>query len=323
VADHWSRATNESGARAARTAGGRALHFPRPAPRLAAVLVLSFATAIWGASFVLAKGLVDNYDPMSVLVLRFAIGTVALWALRPGAVRALPTADRWHAAVIGLLLGTAQVPHYFGVRESSASAAAFLIGTYVVATPVFDRVLYGVRTIRTAAAGAVLALCGLAVIAAGGTLSLLGLSLCLAAAILYAVQISAVGAWVPPTNIWGFTTVTVAVITVVLAVPAGVRGLEIPTSCPDWLRLLYLALIAGVAGVAMQAWSQRRIAATQAAVTLVMEPVWAAGFAVLFTTETLTRQLVVGGAVLLVANLVVALGSRRGVHAPEGSHNWS
>jgi drug/metabolite transporter (DMT)-like permease len=274
-------------------------------------LVLSLATAIWGASFVVAKGLVDDYDPMSVLVVRFAIGTAALWALRPGAVGALDPADRRRAAVIGLLLGAAQVPHYFGVRESSASAAAFLIGTYVVATPLFDRVLYGVRTTRTTAAGAVLALCGLALFAAGGSVSVLGLVLCLCAAVLYAVQISTVGAWVPASNIWGFTTVTVAAITVVLAVPAGVRGLEVPTAAPDWLRLLYLALVAGVAAVAMQAWAQRRIAATQAAVILVVEPVWAAGLAVLFSSEVLSAQLLLGGAVLLAANLVVASGSRR------------
>jgi drug/metabolite transporter (DMT)-like permease len=288
----------------------------QPTPRWVAVLVLSSATAIWGASFVVAKGLVDDYDPMSVLGLRFAIGTAVLWTLRPGAVRALASVDRWHAAVIGLLLGAAQVPHYFGVRESTAAAAAFLIGTYVVATPVVDRLLYGVRTTRTATTGAVLALLALALFASGGTVSAVGLVLCLSAAVLYAVQISAVAAWVPPANLWGFTTVTMAAITVVVAVPAVARGLEAPSSPPDWLRLLYLALVAGVAAVAMQAWSQRRIPATQAAVILVMEPVWATGLAVALTTERLSGQLVLGGAGLLAANIVVALGSRRGAPAP-------
>jgi drug/metabolite transporter (DMT)-like permease len=284
-------------------------------------MMLSLATMIWGASFVVAKGLVDHYDPMSVLVLRFAIGTVALLVLRPGAVRTLTPADRWHAAVIGLIVGLAQVPHYFGVRESSASVAAFLIGTYVVVTPLLDRVFYGVRTSRTATGGAVLALCGLALFAFGGSTSTSGLVLCLSAAVLYALQISTVGAWVPARNIWGFTTVTVAAITVVLVVPAFMRGIQTPTSLPDWSRLLYLALIAGVAAVAMQAWAQRRIPATQAAVILVLEPVWATGLAVLFTTEIASPQLLLGGAVLLVANLIVARGSRRAASAHEGSLN--
>jgi drug/metabolite transporter (DMT)-like permease len=317
MSDHVGREAVEASVGRAQSRRRRAVHHLRPAPHLAAVLVLSTATAIWGASFVLAKDLVDDHDPMSVLVLRFAIGSVALWALRPGAVRAMAPADRWRAGVIGVLLGAAQVPHYFGVRESSASAAAFLIGTYVIVTPVFDRLLYGVRTSRTAVVGAVLALFGLALFASGGTVSVLGLVLCLSAAVLYAAQISSLGAWVPPDNIWGFTTVTVAAITVVMVVPAGVRGLEVPSSPPDWLRLLYLALVAGVAAVAMQAWAQRRIPATQAAVILVLEPVWATAVAVLFTIESLSPQLLLGGAALLVANVVVALGSRRGVQAEE------
>jgi drug/metabolite transporter (DMT)-like permease len=279
--------------------------------RVAAVLVLSLATAIWGASFVVAKGLVDDYDPLSVLVLRFAIGAVALWVLRPGAVGALAPSDRRHAALIGLLLGAAQVPHYFGVRETGAAVAAFLIGTYVVLTPLLDRIFYGVRTSRIAVGGVALALCGLALFAFGGAASVPGLILCLTAALLYALQIATLGAWAPAGNIWGFTTVTVAVIAAVLVVPASMRGLEVPTSLPDWLRLLYLALIAGVAAVAMQAWAQRRISATQAAVILVIEPVWATGLAALLTAETLSPQLLVGGAVLLVANLIVARGSRR------------
>jgi drug/metabolite transporter (DMT)-like permease len=284
-------------------------------------LVLSLATMVWGASFVVAKGLVQDYDPMSVLVLRFAMGTVALWVLRPGAVRALAPADRWHAAVIGLVLGAAQVPHYFGVRESGASVAAFLIGTYVVVTPLLDRVFNGVRTSRTAMSGAVLALCGLALFAFGGAASVSGLILCLTAALLYAIQIVTVGAWVPTGNIWGFTTVTVAAITAVLVLPASMRGLDVPTTLPDWLALLYLALVAGVAAVAMQAWAQRRIPATQAAVILVIEPVWATGLAVLLTAESLSPQLLVGGVVLLVANVIVARGSRRSAPKPEGAPN--
>jgi drug/metabolite transporter (DMT)-like permease len=318
MSDHPSPTAEDPHGAAVRT-GGRALPRRRPPPRLTAVVVLSLATAIWGASFVVTKGLVDDHDPLSVLVLRFAIGTVALWALRPGAVRALSRTDRWRAGVIGVLLGAAQVPHYFGVRETSASAAAFLIGTYVVATPVFDRLLHGVRTTRAAVGGTVIALGGLAVVASGGTVSGIGLMLCLGAAVLYALQITTVGAWTPASNIWGFTTVTVAAITVVVAVPAAARGLELPASPPDWLRLMYLALVAGVAAVAMQAWAQRRIAATHAAVILVMEPLWAAGLAVLFTTEDVSAQLLVGGAVLFVANLVVAAGSGRGPQTPDAS----
>jgi len=285
----------------------------RPTPRVAAALVLSLCTAIWGASFVVSKNLVDRYDPLSILALRFLVATIAVWATRPRAVSSLPPASRWHAALIGVLLGLAQIPHYFGVRESTASVAAFLIGTHVVMTPVVDRLLFGVRSTWANVAGAVLALFGLAIFAAGGTVSGLGLVLCLAAAVFYALQISTVGAWVPASNLWGFTTVTMAAITVVVSVPAAVVGVEIPSSAADWSGLLYLALVAGVGAVAMQAWAQRCIAATQAAVILVMEPIWAALVAITFTAEALPVQLLFGGAVLLVANVLVVHASRGNV----------
>ena len=283
------------------------------APRTVAVLALWLSTVMWGASFVVAKGLVDRYDPMSVLALRFFLGTAVLWLVRPRAVMALPAAACWRAAVIGLLLGGAQVPHYFGIRESTAAAAAFLIGTYVVVTPIVDRLVHGVHSTRATAAGAVLALFGLALFAAGGSVSATGLILCLSAAVLYGLQIATLGAWVPPANLWGFTTVTMVAITVVVTIPVAVRGVAVMSTPVDWVRLLDLALVAGVVGIALQAWAQRRISATQTAVILVAEPVWAAGLAVAFTGETLSIQLLVGGAVLLVANLMVSVGSRRGI----------
>jgi drug/metabolite transporter (DMT)-like permease len=288
----------------------------RPSEGVVGALVLLGTTVIWGVSFVVAKKLVDHHDPLSVLAWRFVIGTVAVWCARPRAVLSLPAPSRRRAAVIGVLLGVAQVPHYFGVRESTASTAAFLIGTYVVMTPVVDRLLFGARATRATVLGAAMAFVGLAVFAAGGTVSFAGLVLCLVAALLYAVEISSVGAWVPRGDLWGFTTVTMAVSTVVVLVPAAVVGLEVPSSTGDWTRLVYLALVAGVAGVALQAWAQRRLPAAQAAVILVAEPIWAALVAVLFTAETLPPQLVVGGAILLAANLLVVRASRTGPVQP-------
>jgi drug/metabolite transporter (DMT)-like permease len=278
--------------------------------RTAAVLALVTCTASWGGGYVVAKDLVDRIDPLSILSLRFLMGTAVLWVIRPGAVARLPAAARRRAAIIGVLLGAAQIPHYLGVRASTASTAAFLIGTFVVMTPVVDWLLYRVRATRTTVAGALLALAGLALFTAGGTVSVAGLVLCLTAAVLYALQISTLGAWVPASNLWGFTTVTMATITAVVTVPAVLLGVEVPSSSVDWVRLLYLALVAGVAGVTLQAWGQRRVSATQAAVVLVMEPVWATGLAVIFGGERLHVHLLAGGAVLLLANLVVARGSR-------------
>jgi drug/metabolite transporter (DMT)-like permease len=283
--------------------------------RTVAVVALSLCTIVWGSTFFLAKGVVGRHDPMSVLTLRFATGSAVLFALRPGAVRGLPRQMWLNAAAVGAAYGLAQLPHYYGLRATSASAAGFLVGTYVVLTPLLDRVFFKVRSSLLTYAGVGLAVCGLAVFAFDGSSFGTGQLLCLVAALLYAVQIASMGAFSPAGQLWGFTTVLMGTITLIVGVPALAIGLDIPTSASDWLVIVYLALVAGAVAVGVQAWAQRRIAASHAAVIMAGEPLWAATLAVLFTAETVTVRLVLGGAVLLSANVVVSVDRAR-AHRP-------
>src|SRR4051812_24766340 len=104
---------------------------------------------------------------MSVLTMRFATGAVVLFLLRPGAVRGLPRRMWLNAVAVGAAYGLAQLPHYYGLRTTSASAAGFLVGTYVVVTPLLDRVFFKVHSSALTYGGGTLAVCGLAVVSPG------------------------------------------------------------------------------------------------------------------------------------------------------------
>ena len=69
-------------------------------------------------------------------------------------------------------------------------------------------------------------------------------------------------------------------------------------------RTQALALVA-------QTWAQAHLAPTRAAIVMSMEPVFAATFAVGLGGESLTWRLLGGGAMVLVAMLVVEAGPRR------------
>jgi drug/metabolite transporter (DMT)-like permease len=60
------------------------------------------------------------------------------------------------------------------------------------------------------------------------------------------------------------------------------------------LALLYTALAATVLVLVVQTWAQRRLSATQAAIILAGEPLFAALFAVLLGGETLGLRDLVG-----------------------------
>ena len=91
------------------------------------------------------------------------------------------------------------------------------------------------------------------------------------------------------------------------------RADRLPDRTSDWLAILYMALVAGAGGLAAQTWAQSQISPTRTAIIMSTEPVFAALFAVLLGGEELTARMLLGGALVLTAMLVVEIGPRRKV----------
>ena len=73
-----------------------------------------------------------------------------------------------------------------------------------------------------------------------------------------------------------------------------------------------MAVFAGVLALLGQTWAQAHLPAIRCAIIMSMEPVFAAFFAVLLGGESMTSRMLVGGALVLTAMLVVEIGPRRG-----------
>ncbi len=274
--------------------------------RLLVVVGLTLSTAVWGSTFFLSKQVIARHDAVTVLALRFAIGALLMLVLRPGCLRGLSRTFWLRGVGLGAVYGGAQLPHYYGLNEVPAATAGFLIGSYVVVVPALDYLLFRRRATSRTLVGVVLAGAGLTVFAFSSAGSTLGFVLCLGAALVYALQISVMGAWSPHGGAYAFTLLQLATVAVITGVAATVRGLDVPDSRPDWLVVAYLAVVASVLAVGVQTWAQRRIPAAHAAVIMAGEPLWAATLAVAFTAESVTWRLLVGGMVLFVANAVIA-----------------
>ena len=270
------------------------------------MVALTTSTAVWGSTFFLSKQVIAQHDAVTVLALRFAIGALLMLAVRPGCLRGLSRSFWLRGVGLGAIYGGAQLPHYYGLNEVPAATAGFLIGSYVVVVPLLDYVLFRRRASSRTLLGVLLAGAGLTVFAFSSAGSTLGFVLCLLAALVYALQISVMGAWSPQGGAWAFTLLQLATVALVTGVAATVRGLDVPDSGPDWLVVAYLAVVASVIAVGVQTWAQRRIPAAHAAVIMAGEPLWAAGLAVAFTAESVTARLLLGGTVLFVANAVIA-----------------
>jgi drug/metabolite transporter (DMT)-like permease len=280
---------------------------------LLATLTLLGITAAWGSTFFLIKDLLERVPTLDFLGVRFAIAAVALVLVAPRALGRLSREARRHAVVLGLLYGLGQILQTAGLAHTPASVSGFITGLYVVATPLFAAALLHTRITWLTWAAVLLAAVGLAVLTLNGLSVGYGEALTFVAAMLYALHIVGLGAWSTATDAMGLAILQLIVIAVVCLACTAPNGLVLPDRASDWLSLLYMALIPGALGIVGQTWAQAHLPPTRTAIVMSMEPVFAAFFAVLLGGESLTSRMLLGGAFVLAAMLVVELGPRRHV----------
>lgn len=287
---------------------------------LVATVALLAMTASWGSTFFLIKDLLDRIPTLDFLAVRFAVASVAMLAVAPRAIGRLSAESRRHALVLGLVYGAAQILQTAGLAHTAASVSGFITGMYVVCTPLLAAALLRTRITRVTWAAVMLATAGLAVLTLQGFSVGYGEAVTLVAAVLYALHIVGLGAWSRPEEAMGMSILQIIVITLVCFVATVPDGVVLPTTDADWLSLVYMALVAGAAALFIQTWAQGHLPPTRAAIVMSMEPVFAAGFAVLLGGEQVTGRLLLGGLMVLGAMLVVELVPRRRVVEGEVQH---
>jgi drug/metabolite transporter (DMT)-like permease len=280
---------------------------------LLATLTLLGITAAWGSTFFLIKDLLERVPTLDFLGVRFAIAAVALVLVAPRALGRLSRDARRHAVVLGLLYGLGQILQTAGLAHTPASVSGFITGLYVVATPLFAAALLQTRITWLTWAAVLLAVVGLAVLTLDGLSVGYGEALTFVAAMLYALHIVGLGAWSTASDAMGLAILQLIVIAVVCLVCTAPDGIVLPDRPSDWASLIYMALVPGALGIVGQTWAQAHLPPTRTAIVMSMEPVFAAFFAVLLGGESLTSRMLLGGAFVVSAMLVVELGPRRHV----------
>jgi drug/metabolite transporter (DMT)-like permease len=282
---------------------------------LLATAALLAMTATWGSTFFLIKDLLDRVPTLDFLAVRFAIASVAMVLVAPKALARLSRESRRHAVVLGGLYGVAQILQTAGLAHTPASVSGFVTGLYVVATPLFAAVILRTRITWLTWGAVLLATAGLGVLTLDGLSIGYGEAITFVAALLYALHIVGLGAWSRPGEALGMSILQIIVISVVCLVATAPDGVVLPDNGRDWLAIVYMALVAGALAMLAQTWAQSHLSPTRSAIVMSMEPVFAAFFAVLLGGESLTSRMLLGGAMVLVAMLVVELRPQR---KPEG-----
>ncbi len=269
-----------------------------------AALALIAVTAIWGSTFSMSKDLLTRMSVTDFLGLRFLGAATVILAVRPGLVRRMDRRCLDLGIRLGLCYAVAQLLQFVGLQRTAATVSAFVVSMYVVFTPFLSAALLRTPIDRRAVIASVTAGVGVAFMSLRGWALGPGELITLLAAALYAVHIVAMSRWTTPASAFPLTFVQLLTMGVVFTLIASVDGVTFPHG-RDWVVFSYLTVVAAAVALLVQTWAQAHLGSSQAAVLMVLEPVWAAFFGFAVFGEALGVRTAMGGALVLIAMLVV------------------
>jgi len=273
------------------------------------VLFIILSAACYGAMPLFAKlAYASGVAPITLLFLRFAFAAPVMLALVAVRRVRLPRGRELLALVgLGGVVYVAQALCYFtALTKAPASLVALILYLYpvLVATLVF-----GERFALVRAGALVLALGGSALMigfARAGSAA--GVILAVAAAAIYAIYIlmgTSVMKRVPPL---AAATVVICSTAVVYGGITAATGPAWPGTLTGWLSIAALSLVSTVGAIALFFAGLERVGPTSASILSTFEPAVAVALAVLFLGEALTPVRMAGGALVLAAVVITALG---------------
>ncbi|MBD1554556.1 DMT family transporter [Pseudomonas typographi] len=273
--------------------------------RIAEVMLLLVAF-IWGTSYGVAKGALVFYPVMGFLCVRFIMTFVLLLPFLRGHLKtAVPPGLALGCILLGIFLAET-----YGVAQTSASNAAFLISLCVVLTPLVEWAVFRQRPTGEAIAIACLSLLGAMLLTGtsgvdmnrGDWLMILAAVLrafmvCSTKRLMQNAQVPALALTAVQVGVVGFGSLFILLLTAG-SIPA------LPTELSFWAASAYLVLFCTLFAFFAQNHALKHTSPTRASLLMGSEPLFGACFAVLWLNEQLTPLAWCGGVLIVVASLL-------------------
>ena len=279
--------------------------------RLAALALISVAVT-WGAAFVLMKPAIERQPIFNFLAFRFTIAVIVMVLARPSVLKKFNKKLLLQGSLLGAALGGGYVTQTIGLHFSTAAITGFFTGLYVALTPLLAWVLLKNKISTKALIGVVLATIGLAILSSGAIEFGWGEIALIACALLFALHIVGLGIWSSSHDSYALTIVQLAVCGILswAGAFAWEGGIQSPPDGEVWFAIIFCAVLATAVAFFVQTWSQGFLDASRVAIILTTEVVWSAVIAYSVGQEKPTLLSVLGGAVMLVAMLIVEWPSK-------------
>jgi drug/metabolite transporter (DMT)-like permease len=292
-------------------------------PRPRAYLLLTAVVCVWGSTFVVVKTALTDISPTLFNLLRMTIACVALLIAYRPKLGSLTRAQWIGGAAVGACLTLGYQFQTAGLRLTTASKSGFITGSVVVLVPLLSAIPWlrassSAKPDWRAVLGAVIAFLGLALltIPAGATGDILrdinpGDWLTLGCAVGFALHILALAK--TPRRI-AYQTLAVlqtgfAAVFLLICLPVFEKPFLHPTPRLGF-ALAITALLATAVAFSVQTWAQSILPATNTALLLTLEPVFAWLTSFLVLGERLGGRGIAGAGLVLAGILFTELRVR-------------
>lgn len=288
----------------------------RPAHLLHLADWLLLAVAfVWGTSYGVVKSALAVYPVLGLLALRFGV-TFVLLAPALRSLRAVGRRTLAGVVFAGVLLLGIFVCETFGVMQTRASNAAFLISLCVVFTPLVEWALLRRRPARLEWAAVALSLAGAWCLSGGAFVLGSGDALILLAALLRAFAVCVSKRVMRDTALAPLAVTAVqagfvaggSALAAVLSAPRQWQPLPGFAAHPGfWGSVAWLVLACTLFAFFVQNYAVRRSSPTRVALLMGSEPAFGALFACLWLGERPGVQAWIGGALIVAASLIATV----------------
>lgn len=270
-----------------------------------ALLACSF---FWGVTFVIVKNTLADISVFAYLAARFVLGALPMiWIYRED-LRKITRDEAWAGAQVGLFMFGGYGFQTAGIARTTPSKAAFITGLSVVLVPVFLAVFWRKRIGAWAwggAAGSFAGLYFLTVPAEGLTELNRGDLLVMGCAVLYALQIIFIARYAGRYSLGALSCLqvilagTLSTLAVPLLNATRLEHFFVRFTFQMEFGVIVTAIFTTALAYPLLVWGQTHTTATNTALILTCEPVFAAITSFFMLHERLGGRAITGAALIL------------------------
>ncbi|NOI27542.1 DMT family transporter [Vibrio coralliilyticus] len=277
--------------------------------------LLLLVAIFWGTSYGLTKSALAYTSVLVFISIRFSITFLCLLPVVIRDFRRGLNKD-WKIAIpTGFILSAIFFCEVFGVSQTSASNAAFLISMSVILTAFAELLINKKKVSNT--------LWGLTACSVTGVLLLTseesvefslnrGDYFILTAALLRALMVTMTkrfteGKVITTSTLTSLQSLVVALVAIVCAVTyLPTSEFVVPASWEFWLTVIYLVLFCTLFAFYVQNYAARRTSPTRVSLLMGSEPLFGALFAMAWLQESFTTVQVIGGVLILFSVVITS-----------------